>query len=120
MTSSYQNTLQTRTPKPKTQHQNPTIEEDAIHEVDNGSDEVDRSDVEPDYEYQPLELVSDSNVSLVDSLDEGNVMGGIHGRCDLDGDKFCWDNSFDEEDGPTKMTRYCICNEWTPNLIGSI
>ncbi|KAK4852629.1 hypothetical protein QYF36_025635 [Acer negundo] len=48
-------------------------EEDAILEVDDDFDEVDGSDVEPDYEYRPSGLVSDSDTSLVDSLDEGHL-----------------------------------------------
>ncbi|KAK2645889.1 hypothetical protein Ddye_021084 [Dipteronia dyeriana] len=108
--------LQTKDTTPK----NPTIEKDAIPEVDDDSDEVDSSDVESDYEYQPSEPVSDSDISLVESLVEGNVMGGIPGRCDPDGDKFCWDNSSDEEDGSTNMTLYCIRNKWTSNPDGFI
>ncbi|KAI9186147.1 hypothetical protein LWI28_014179 [Acer negundo] len=100
--------------------ENPTLKEDAILEVDDDSDEVDGSDVEPDYEYRPSGSVSDSDTSLVDCLDEGHVMVGIPGHCEPDGDKFGWENSSGEKDGPTRMVRYCIDNEWTPNLDGSI
>ncbi|TXG48433.1 hypothetical protein EZV62_027727 [Acer yangbiense] len=86
--------------------ENPTLEEDEIPEVDDDFKEVDSSDVEPDYKYQPSGSVSDSDASLVDSLDEGHVMGGIPGRCEPDGEKFSWENSSDEEDGPTRMTRF--------------
>ncbi|KAK4840231.1 hypothetical protein QYF36_003164 [Acer negundo] len=86
--------------------ENPTLKEDAILEVDDDSDEVDGSDVEPDYEYRPSGSVSDSDTSLVDSLDEGHVMVGIPGRCEPNGDKFGWENSSGEEDGPTRMVRY--------------
>ncbi|KAK3206958.1 hypothetical protein Dsin_021004 [Dipteronia sinensis] len=65
---------------------NPTIEKVIIPEVEDDSDDIDSSNVEPDSEYQPSEL----------------------------------DNSSNEEDGPTRMTRYCIRNEWTPNPDGSI
>ncbi|KAK4839467.1 hypothetical protein QYF36_022181 [Acer negundo] len=86
--------------------ENPTLKEDAILEVDDDSDEVNGSEVEPDYEYRPSGSVSDSDTSLVDSLDEGHVMVGIPGRCEPDGDKFGWENSSGEEDGPTRMVRY--------------
>ncbi|TXG53891.1 hypothetical protein EZV62_019147 [Acer yangbiense] len=66
--------------------ENPTLEEDVIPEVDYDSNEVDGSDVEPDYEYQPSGSVSDSDANLVDSLDEEHVMGGIPGHCELEGD----------------------------------
>ncbi|KAK1553880.1 hypothetical protein Q3G72_004773 [Acer saccharum] len=81
-----------------------------IPEMDDDSNEVDGSDVEPDYEYQPSGSVSDSDASLVDSLDEEHVMSGIPGRCELDGDKFGWENSSSEEDGPTRMVRYYTAN----------
>ncbi|KAK1557911.1 hypothetical protein Q3G72_034087 [Acer saccharum] len=100
--------------------ENPTLKEDAILEVDDDSNEVDGSDVEPDYEYQPSGIVSDSDANLVDSLDKGHVMGGILGHCELDSENFGWENSSGEEDGPTKIVCYCIDNEWTPNSDGSI
>ncbi|KAK2645295.1 hypothetical protein Ddye_020490 [Dipteronia dyeriana] len=89
---------------------NPTVEKVTIPEVEDDSDDVDSFDVESDFEYQPSVPVNDSDVSLVHSDSEGQVMGGIPGRCDPDGDKFCWDNSSNEEDSPTRMTRYCIRN----------
>ncbi|KAI9170424.1 hypothetical protein LWI28_027729 [Acer negundo] len=88
--------------------------------MDDDSNEVDGSDVESNYKYQPSGSVSDSDASLVDSLDYRHVMVGIPGRFEPYGDKFGWENSSGEEDGPTRMVRYCIDNEWTPNSDGSI
>ncbi|KAI9181701.1 hypothetical protein LWI28_017649 [Acer negundo] len=59
--------------------------EDAIPEVDDDSNEVDGSNVESNYEYQPSGSVSDFDASLVDNLDERHVMSGIPGRCEPDG-----------------------------------
>ncbi|KAK4848102.1 hypothetical protein QYF36_009351 [Acer negundo] len=61
------------------------LQEDAIPEVDDDSNEVDGSNVESNYEYQPSGSVSDFDASLVDNLDERHVMSGIPGRCEPDG-----------------------------------
>ncbi|KAK1565453.1 hypothetical protein Q3G72_026886 [Acer saccharum] len=99
--------------------ENPTLEEDAILEADDNSDEVDDSDVEPDYEYQPSGSVSDSDASLVDSLDEGHVMGGIPGHYEPNGDKFGWESSSGEEDGPTRMQKRKRKNAMAPETATS-
>ncbi|KAK3189605.1 hypothetical protein Dsin_029166 [Dipteronia sinensis] len=83
------------------------------------------SDIEPDFEYHPdLESNDDSDVSLsffdsiVEAKDSMDVDGSGSLRCDPN--EIGGYHSSDEENGATRMVRYCVKHEWKPNLGGSI